>query len=108
MAEDANPRDLAAIQHLAGDPPNRPTDTLARLFDDLPLKLTSNSPNKLDENEPLEWHERLVLQVVVLFMGTVVIGPYIGFLWLVQCNRYLRHAYPHCTFAYHGRAHLYL
>ena len=40
VAEDANPRDLAAIQHLAGDPPNRPTDTLARLFDDLPLKLT--------------------------------------------------------------------
>ena len=26
----------------------------------------------MDENEPLEWYERLVLQVVVLYMAVVV------------------------------------
>ena len=46
----------------------------------------------MDENEPLEWYERLVLQVVVLYMAVVVLRlPALGIgiillnllLWLV-------------------------
>ena len=32
----------------------------------------------MDENEPLKWYERLVLQVVVLYMGVVVALPAFG------------------------------
>ena len=37
-------------------------DALAGLFNDLPL---ITEPPNMEENEPLEWLERLVLQVVV-------------------------------------------
>jgi hypothetical protein len=39
----------------------------------------------MDENEPLEWHERLFLQVVVLYMA-VVVGAIPAFLIIMLLN----------------------
>jgi hypothetical protein len=43
----------------------------------------------MDENEPLEWYERLVLQVVVLYMGVVVALPAFGIVIIVALLRLL-------------------